>query len=169
MLLCIDWTDPSIIAAFIELGGIMLTSIISIWMVFCQINKQKEVDDKRYKIQLLEDFCSIVFANMDSVIHSYKVFNESRKKDPKNDTEKNWAALQTLTLPRIEEAAKILNKVEVVFCQKDNKLSTQEIEDSFLSSISALNKGVDYDKDAYTKAKKDLQKQVKDMLKNLAK
>ena len=167
MSLCINWTDASIIAAFIESGVLVLTSIASIMMVFYQINKQKKIDNRRHKTQLLEDICSIVFADMDSVIHSYKAFNESRIKDPRNDTEKNWATLQAITLPRIEEVAKKLNNVEVVYFEKGNKLSTQELEECFLSSIRALNKGDDYDKDAYTKAKEDLRKQVTDMLKKL--
>ena len=167
MLLCIDWNDASIIAAFIEFGGVIFASIISILIVFWQIKKQKRVDDKRHKAQLLEDSYSIVLANMDSVIHSYELYNNRRDKNLQEDTEKNWTALQALTLPRIEEATKMLNKTEVVFGNEGHKLSIQELEDCFSSSINTLNQGDNYDKDAYTKAKEDLRKQVKEILKVL--
>lgn len=167
MLLCIDWKDASIIAAFIEFGGIILTSTISILIVFYEIKKQKEIDIKRHKAQLLEDCYSIVVTNMDSVIHSYELYNNRRKKNFQEDTEKNWTALQALTLPRIEEATKMLNRVEVVFGNEGHKLSIQELENCFLSSLNTLNQGNNYDKDAYTKAKEDLRKQVKEILKVL--
>lgn len=169
VLLCVDWTDASIIAAFVESGIIILTSISSILMVFCQINKQKEVENRRHKAQLLEDCYSIVLANMDSVIHSYETYNVNREKNPPEDTEKNWGALQTLTLPLIEDAVKMLNKVEVVVFSMDYELSSvKKLEDNFSSSIRALNKGDEFNKDAYTKAKEEFKRQVEDLLKKLS-
>lgn len=168
ILYTIDWTDARIIAAFIGLGGVLLTSIISILMVFCKINQQKRIDDKRHKSQLLEELSSTVLANMDIVIYSYKVYNERREKTNNVDTEENWSALQMRTIPRIEEAVKILNKIEVIFGEKEKLSSIQNLEDTFISNITAQNNGDDSNDSAYNIAKDNLQKQVRRMLETLS-
>lgn len=174
-LLCIQCWPTEIIVAAINMGGIFVSSLISVILVFCKLKKKKENEFKRQKHDLIETLSAELYANFDAVIRAYQLFNEIREKDIQKDNCEEWYKFNLQITPYLLAACKIKNKAEVLI--KDDKLLNliSQTEIQFIDVVRMLNRGEDPNSDeknslnSYNEKKQEVITEMRKYLKTLEK
>ena len=167
MLLCnLCWYDSTIIAAGIEFLGVLVTAIVSISIVFCQINKQKQEEIKNHKRQVLTKCSASLIASLDVVSLQFRIFSMKQE----SEKELQWSKLQEDTLPYMYEATRSYEEIELTITDKNIKQKMEALQKEFIDMTQKVAKDISVsDATQYEMKSKELEDAIRGYLDKLNK